>query len=501
MTQRSIVEDEGISILAAQGILEHGIPILPSSSPYHRGYVPHYMEAGAIFVLGLNDFAIMLPSLLMAAGSLILIYLLAKDALRRPWAGVIAVALLLTMNIQTFYATSPRFYMGLQFFTMLAIYSAWRGYASGDKNFRWLFFLAVSAGLLSSRIGAGLVISIPLAIVIIIWLRDRVILRPRLLEIVGALIVAAVGYFMFQFTPPGTLQRIIDYAGGAPQHAAIGINLYAWLTFVSGSKLTVLLAVSLVPVSLYAGLRYRDRHMSANDYGLLFISLFLAISLVLVFANVRTGGGRVFLNLLPIFSLIVSASVAEIIEKSIPPVKKLMSKYVRTNTRIRVIFAGVGAMAAGFAILLTAIYLVGPQLSIVAKLSMPPCSVGNWQCESLIESHYIGLREDVGSNDIIITSNPFVTNYYLGRVHGFFRERSLDQGNFATFDSPTDEYFGVQIIDSIDELDDLFLRDERVWVITDPKISWALSVDTVNHLSETFCLVRSDALMTTYNNC
>ena len=94
-----------------------------------------------------------------------------------------------------------------------------------------------------------------------------------------------------------------------------------------------------------------------------------------------------------------------------------------------------------------------------------------------------------------------MTNYYLGRVHGFLRERGLGEGSFASFDSPTDEYFGVPIIDSIGELDDLFVRDERVWVITDPKISWALSVDTKNHLADTFCRVRRDSLMTTYNNC
>lgn len=501
VTQRSIIEDEGISILAAQGILEYGIPILPSSSPYHRGYIPHYLESGAILVLGLNDFSIILPSLLMALGSLILIYLLARDALKRPWVGVLAVAILLTINVQTFYATSPRFYMGLQFFTMLAVYSAWRGYASGERKFRWVFFLAVCAALLSSRIGAGLVISIPLSVVIVVWLKDRVIPKPAVAEIVGALIVAAVGYFLFQFTPSGTIDPVIDYAGVAPPHALIGINYSVWLDYFRNSKLALIFAVSFAPVLLYAATHYRDGRMLATNYGLVFISLFLAFSIVLVLFNVSTPGVRVVLNLLPILSLIVAASIVGLIMESIPVVRILTSRYVSTNTRMQVILTGAGALAAGLAILLTAIYLFGPQLNAIARASMPPCSTGSWQCQGLIESHYIGLRGDVGSNDIIVSTNPWVTSYYLGRVDGILRERIIDEDTFASFDSPTDEYFGVPIIDSIEELDDLFMRDERVWVFTDPKMSWALSVDTKNHLVDTFCQVRSDPIMTTYVNC
>ena len=42
---RSIVTDDGISLLAARGIREHGYPILPSGLVYARSYLAHYALA------------------------------------------------------------------------------------------------------------------------------------------------------------------------------------------------------------------------------------------------------------------------------------------------------------------------------------------------------------------------------------------------------------------------------------------------------------------------
>ena len=86
VSQRSLVGDEGISLLSAQGVLTHGYPRLPSGLIYHRAYLPAYLVAASIWVFGLNDVAIMLPSLLLSLGSLILVYLLGRDLLHRPAA-------------------------------------------------------------------------------------------------------------------------------------------------------------------------------------------------------------------------------------------------------------------------------------------------------------------------------------------------------------------------------------------------------------------------------
>ena len=124
LTTRNISTDEARSIIAAQSILEHGYQLFPSGFIYLRGFVPHYLLAGSIFALGENDFSLMLPSLLFSLGSLWLVYKIAKGVLGRPWIGVIAVALMIILQNQTFYATSPRMYMSLQFFTTLAVYGA-----------------------------------------------------------------------------------------------------------------------------------------------------------------------------------------------------------------------------------------------------------------------------------------------------------------------------------------------------------------------------------------
>ena len=79
LTQRSVSTDPGISILAAQGILEHGYPLLPSGFTYYKGVLVNYLVAGSVWAFGLNDFSIMLPGILLGLGSLVLLYRLAKD--------------------------------------------------------------------------------------------------------------------------------------------------------------------------------------------------------------------------------------------------------------------------------------------------------------------------------------------------------------------------------------------------------------------------------------
>ena len=84
LTQRSVVEDEAISILAAEGVLEHGYPRLPSGLGYHRSYLPTYLLAGGLAIFGKNAFSILLPGLLLSLGALLFTARYARDVLGRP---------------------------------------------------------------------------------------------------------------------------------------------------------------------------------------------------------------------------------------------------------------------------------------------------------------------------------------------------------------------------------------------------------------------------------
>src|SRR5918998_5877571 len=61
--QGTMGRDEARLALAARGILEYGVPLLPDGFLYTRGLLPAYVEAASIGLLGASDQVARLPSL------------------------------------------------------------------------------------------------------------------------------------------------------------------------------------------------------------------------------------------------------------------------------------------------------------------------------------------------------------------------------------------------------------------------------------------------------
>ena len=89
----SLWMDEGFHYLAVKGILEHGYPLFPSGHMYWKAIFYTYLLSAFAAVFGLNAFSLRILSVLAAAGSLPLLYLLAKKLFNR-WVGLAAAVLL-----------------------------------------------------------------------------------------------------------------------------------------------------------------------------------------------------------------------------------------------------------------------------------------------------------------------------------------------------------------------------------------------------------------------
>ncbi len=76
--------DEARLALAGRGILEHGVPVLPSGWPYTRGLLASYLVAPSLALLGLTDFAARLPSALAGTALVPVMYALGRSLAGRP---------------------------------------------------------------------------------------------------------------------------------------------------------------------------------------------------------------------------------------------------------------------------------------------------------------------------------------------------------------------------------------------------------------------------------
>ena len=276
LTQRTLVDDEGISILAAKGILQHGYPLLPSGSLYHRGYIPHYLVAGSIQLFGLNDLSIMLPSLLMGLGSLWLVFIFARNIMGKPWVGVAAVALLLALQLQTIYATGPRMYMALQFFTLLAAYGTWRGFVQGIRKYQLVALLAISAALLSHREGAALLVALPLSTLGVLWMGRREMPSVLCLQnLGGVMLLGAVFLFTFIYQPPNLMTLIAFHGGRSVDHVGFNFGPTGWVNHFIQLQWVFPFGLSFLPVAVFLVIRSMGRPMTNHSYAPTFILLVL----------------------------------------------------------------------------------------------------------------------------------------------------------------------------------------------------------------------------------
>lgn len=119
-----IVADENISILAVDGILEHGYPLLPSGMIYLRLGWFGYVVAAFAGVFGHNEFWLRLPAVLFNVAAIPLAYLFASRLFSKP-VGLVVAALVALSPPEIEIARLVRMYAPFAFFylwTTLAIY-------------------------------------------------------------------------------------------------------------------------------------------------------------------------------------------------------------------------------------------------------------------------------------------------------------------------------------------------------------------------------------------
>ena len=501
---RGIHFDDGVSILATQGILEHGYSKLPSGFFYNRGHIPHYLVAGSIQVFGLNNLSIMLPSLVMGLGSLLMVHLIAKGILGRPWLGVAAIILLLALEMQTWYATGPRMYMTLQFFTLLAVYSTWRGHVEGRGKFKVLAVLAIIAAMLSHREAVILVVALPATALILMWLKgqewSKILSFQNVLSLLPlvlvTLLVLGVGYDV-----PNPMQTVVIHDGNVPARQGLNLNPVFWGKHFIHLERTLPYGIALLPIAYFAAFKSFRRNPSSS-HSLIYLLLVFTFTLFLLGLVAKDQvGSRFLFFVLPINALLVCTAGVAVVQFLVPRANKLFQVSRVDQVVVLVLLLGgitmsvaLGTLQAGGGFVggsatrhAKAAFAQGPQPAGLASLGFgTPCGKPSRTCRNDgLTALYADLRHSVQPDDLVISATPMETNFYLGSVDGYLRERKTKDGELTTFDQPTDEYFGANLIDSLEELRELRDSNRRVWVIASSTSSH-ISQESLDLLDNTF---------------
>lgn len=158
LAQDKLLADEYVSLLAARGILRHGVPIYENTGIFYtRSSLFHYLLAGVMAVFGEQNIGAlkMVPVLWhLAAAALVFIW---GRQLKGEKAGLLAAMLAALSPFAIYFAREIRFYSQFEFFITLTFYFLWRALQKPESDgYKVATLLAYSGAYLSQQFAFAL---------------------------------------------------------------------------------------------------------------------------------------------------------------------------------------------------------------------------------------------------------------------------------------------------------------------------------------------------------
>jgi 4-amino-4-deoxy-L-arabinose transferase-like glycosyltransferase len=193
--------DEDLYSLAVKGILEHGIPELPSGMVYLRGGAFLYVTAASAVLLGVSEYALRVPAALIGLGTIPLAFLFGR-ALFGNAVGLIVAALVTFSVWDIDFSRYARMYAPFEFFYLLTLLGIWRYRVLEENATGGAICIALALVTVSLH---DLGYTLAIAFLVPSALRGRRVLREPRRLVFPAFASSAVAVFFFGW------RRVQDY--------------------------------------------------------------------------------------------------------------------------------------------------------------------------------------------------------------------------------------------------------------------------------------------------
>jgi 4-amino-4-deoxy-L-arabinose transferase-like glycosyltransferase len=460
--------DEYISMLAAQMTAQQGLPILPSGVFYDQGLLLSFLSGGLIALLGFKEEIARWPVLLLSVVTIAAYYLTARRLFNSRLAGLLAATLAAFDEWSIIWGARARMYTPAHLFVLLSL--AWLLMGTLERPSRRMRLLGLAflaAALLSHTITFLIVPSLALLLLIfsLIYRRDP-LSQPQLWQdVVIAGLVLGLVFAIVASGQTGSINAIQDPLAQSP--APFGFkflrgfflpglewsrfdNLLGFFEAQAYEWLQPIIALSLL-VTLYRLLR---RQATFADKVLLFLALFWALvifELGALLTDTWSKSRYVFILTLPAFLLLSAGGMAQLLQLLVNLVAKLSHR--------RLLLAGAQGIAVVAGIIL-----------IVAQLGAAAWNTAHAQGTGDYNTAFAYVREHWQPGDKVMTIHPSAAwlylercDYYANQVTAAVLEGATDQDE----NSLLDRFTGSPLIDSVDKLNAVLARKQRVWFVVD----------------------------------
>ena len=153
----AIDSDENTSFDAIRGILRTGVPVTTSHTWYTRGPFYHYMVALWLHLVGASHFNARLLSVFWGTATLFLVFIFARRVTAQVWLALVVTAILALDPSEIWYSRFIRFYVVVQFMSLLTFWSFFKGFIYQEgRLYQYVFFIALTLTLLTQEVNLTL---------------------------------------------------------------------------------------------------------------------------------------------------------------------------------------------------------------------------------------------------------------------------------------------------------------------------------------------------------
>lgn len=444
--------DEYSTIWAAQQVIQHGLPLLPSGFFYSQGLLFTYLDALFLGLFGFSEPVARVPGLLVGTVGIPLLYLVGKRFFSK-WVGLLAAALLALAPETIIWMGRARMYSLQTLLVLLALYYLGRGAVEGDvSRERYLFALFFILALFSQMVTILLLPAVILALAARWgwrWLFRGDVIAPLLLAGLGA----AVAVLLNSIGGPVTdsAQRLfLALSTGWGIKPAFYFREFFWSP--SRCPLTLLLILGFIYLlvgTFKAASRgkladFRER----NAIYLFLYSVFGLTIFQLVFLIGETWRRpRYVAMLLPVYFLLAGATLLKGMAWG--------GSWLRRDGRWQPVPR---VKPTVISLLLVA---------IVTVLFLPEALTVLRQQEVGYDLAFDYVRDRWQPGDAILMPLPSISGVYLGQCDGYVLQQGYREYVVERDGALVDRWTAAPLLASVRQLQDVLAAKERVWLVVD----------------------------------
>ena len=421
--------DETIQTYAAIGLMQQGIPVLPSGMIYSRSFLDTLLIAQSFKIFGVSEFAARLPSALFGVLTIPLIYLTGKE-LGNKRVGIIAAFLITFSLFEIIWNRDARMYSQLQFLYLLTTYL----FYIYIKSKNWKIIPAIFGSFMLayySHSQIWIFILIAFLYVVYIYFRNKTYIKPyMLLGILFSILIFSIQISRIIFTPeveqPGKIKTILHY-------------------IIIPDHFTLLAIVFICGIIFLVSKNY-DFYKKENNFFLL-ISFFFPL---LIITGYPWMSRRYAFFIYPFLVIIVS----KILDYSMIQngLDNEMNK-IFTNIKSKII----SSRNIKIIINILIISLIASELAYNLNPINYEQTTYQGKVISQKSAHFI--KTNLDNDDKVASTEALVTLYYIGKSDYLIRK-----SGFVLEKNGTDQYSGSIILKSYDSFMHI-VQSEKGWII------------------------------------